>query len=91
MPAELVDEERAEHEHLVEDVVEQDDELLEQYLEGNEPTTEQLEKALHEAVDEARVFPVLCRSAITPIGIGKEALEGFNSLPHQYGPAVGHR
>ncbi len=68
MPEELVEAEQAEHEHLVEDVVEQDDELLEQYLEGNEPTPEQLEKALHEAVDQANVFPVLCGSAITPIG-----------------------
>ena len=67
--AEAVSEaERAQHEHLIEEVVEIDDEILEQYLEGTEPTPEQLERLLHEAVDRALVFPVLCGSATVPIG-----------------------
>lgn len=68
IPESQVEAERAEHEHLVEDVIEQDDELLEQYLDGTEPSTEQLEGLLHTAVDDATVFPVLCGSATTPIG-----------------------
>lgn len=63
LPAEIADREHAEHDHLVEDVVEQDDELLERYLDGDEPTPDQLEKALHEGVDRAVVFPVLVGSA----------------------------
>ena len=38
VPTELADVERREHEHLVEDVIELDDELLEQYLSGTEPS-----------------------------------------------------
>ncbi len=68
MPESLVEAERAEHVHLVEDVIEQDDELLEQYLDGKEPSAEDLERLLHDAVDAATLFPVLCGSAITPIG-----------------------
>ena len=57
------------HIQLVEDVVEGDDELLEQYLEGTEPTQEQLEQLIGDAVDHRTVFPVLCGSAAKPIGV----------------------
>ena len=57
------------HIQLVEDVVESDDELLEQYLEGVEPTQEQLERLIREAVGSRSVFPVLCGSAAKPIGV----------------------
>ena len=57
------------HTQLVEDVVEGDDELLEQYLEGVEPTPEQLERLIHDAVDHRTVFPVLCGSSVKPIGV----------------------
>lgn len=67
-PEEILEAEQAEHDHLVEEVVEIDDEVLEQYLEGTEPTPEQLERLLHEAVDQAIVYPVLCGSATVPIG-----------------------
>ena len=51
IPDEMVAAERSSHEHLVEEVVEVDDEALEQYLEGVEPTPDQFERLLHEAVD----------------------------------------
>ena len=57
------------HIQLVEDVVEGDDELLEQYLEGEEPTQEQLERLISDAVRDRAVFPVLCGSAAKPIGV----------------------
>ena len=69
VPDELADAERVEHEHLVEDVIELDDTALEEYLSGNEPSADQLEQLLHEALDGALVFPVLCGSATTPIGV----------------------
>ena len=68
VPDELVETERVEHEHLVEDVIELDDDLLADYLSGTEPSPEQLERLLHEGVDRALVFPVLCGSATGPIG-----------------------
>lgn len=68
MPEDLADAERSEHEHLVEDVVEGDEEVLERYLEGTDPTPQELERLLHEALDAGTVFPVLCGSAAAPIG-----------------------
>ncbi|MDH3753158.1 MAG: elongation factor G [Acidimicrobiia bacterium] len=68
IPEEMIEAEHAEHEHLVEEVVEIDDEVLERYLEGTEPNPEQLERLLHEAVEASMVFPVLCGSASAPIG-----------------------
>ena len=73
VPDELADAERVEHEHLVEDVIELDDTALEEYLSGNEPSADQLEQLLHEALDRALVFPVLCGSATTPIGVDQLA------------------
>jgi elongation factor G len=86
VPADLADKERAEHEHLVDDVIELDDDLLERYLSGDEPTPEQLEHLLHEAVDRALAFPVLCGSATAPIG--DEQLADFIC---RVGPAPGDR
>ncbi len=86
IPEELAEAERTEHEHLVEEVIEMDDELLEQYLEGSEPSPEKLERLLHDAVDEAKVFPVLCGSATTPIGA-----DYLTDFICQVGPAPGDR
>ena len=84
IPDEMVDAERTEHEHLVEEVVEVDDDALEQYLEGTEPTPEQLERLLHEAVDACTVFPVLCGSGTAPIGA-----DHLLDLVCRVGPAPG--
>ena len=69
IPDDVADDASDGHIQLVEDVVEGDDELLEQYLEGVEPTQEQLERLIHDAVDHRIVFPVLCGSAAKPIGV----------------------
>ncbi len=86
VPADLADAERAEHEHLVEDVIELDDDLLEQYLSGTEPSPEQLEHLLHDAVDRGLAFPVLCGSATAPIGADQLA-----DFICRVGPAPGDR
>ncbi len=90
VPADLAEIERAEHEHLVDDVIELDDDLLAQYLEGNEPSPDQLERLLHEAVDQALAFPVLCGSATTPIGADQLAdfICRVGPAPGDAGPAT---
>ncbi|HUV19627.1 MAG TPA: elongation factor G, partial [Ilumatobacteraceae bacterium] len=90
VPAELADQERAEHEHLVEDVIELDDDLLEQYLSGDEPSPDQLEHLLHDAVDRALAFPVLCGSATTPIGADQlvDFICRVGPAPGDRGPAI---
>ncbi|HYN34172.1 MAG TPA: elongation factor G, partial [Ilumatobacteraceae bacterium] len=86
VPTDLAEAERVEHEHLVEDVIELDDDLLEQYLSGTEPSPEELERLLHDAVDRGLAFPVLCGSATAPIGV--EQLADFIC---RVGPAPGDR
>ena len=90
VPEELVESERAEHEHLVEDVIEQDDDLLDEYLSGNEPTPEQLERLLHDAVDQAMAFPVLSGSATAPIGTDQLAdfICRVGPAPGDWGPTA---
>ena len=90
VPADLAEAERREHEHLVEDVIELDDDLLEQYLSGTEPSPEQLEHLLHDAVDRALAFPVLCGSATAPIGADQLAdfICRVGPAPGDRGPAV---
>ena len=90
VPAELVEAERAEHEHLVEEIVELDDDALEQYLAGDEPSTSELERLLHEAVDRALVFPLLCGSATRPIGADQllDFICRVGPAPGDAGPAV---
>jgi elongation factor G len=52
-----------------------DDELLERYLDGHVPTLAQLEATLASGVLRATVFPVVCGSALS--GIGVERLADF--------------
>ncbi len=84
VPAELADAEREGHEHLVDDVVEGDEAVLERYLDGVEPTPAELEHLLHDALDDGRVFPVLCGSATGLIGV-----DHLLDLVCRLGPAPG--
>lgn len=56
-------------ESLVEAVAETDDDLATKYLEGEEITPDELVKALHAAVKDAKVFPVLAGSGLAGHGI----------------------
>ena len=63
---ELVEEWR---EKLVEMAVEQDDDLLEQYLEGNEPSVEDLKRCIRKGTIALDFFPTYCGSAFKNKGI----------------------
>lgn len=49
---------------IIERIVETDDDLMERYLEGEEPTTEDLRAALRNATIQNQVTPVLCGTAL---------------------------
>jgi len=55
--------------HLVEAAVEHDDKLLEKYLGGEEPTEEELRRAIREATISGEIFPVFCGSAFKNKGV----------------------
>jgi elongation factor G len=61
------------HTALVEAVVETDDKMLEKYLEGVEPTGDQLIAGMHRGMVQGSAFPVLCGSAVRGIGIDRLA------------------
>ena len=73
IPPELVDEEHAVHEQLVEGIVVGDDDLMERYLEGETLDYAELEKSLAGGVASASVFPVLCCSAASGVGVDRLA------------------
>jgi elongation factor G len=54
---------------LLDSVAETNDQLLEKYLESGELTREEIVSSLHEGIDDATVFPVLCGAATKLIGV----------------------
>jgi elongation factor G len=73
IPDELVDEEHVVHEQLVEGIVVGDDDLMERYLNGETLDYAELEKSLAGGVASASVFPVLCCSAASGVGVDRLA------------------
>ena len=71
IPAEMADRVNQVRESLIEGIVVADDDLLERYLEGDMPSTEELERTLGAGVADASVFPVVCGSATVPIGVDR--------------------
>jgi elongation factor G len=69
IPAELVEEAKKWRAELIEKVVEHDDELMEAYLGGEEPTLEKLKATLRKAVIANEIFPILTGSALKNIGV----------------------
>ena len=57
------------HDKLVETLAEADDEIMELYLEGNEPTTEQLIPAIRRATIAGHLTPVTCGTAFKNKGV----------------------
>ncbi|MCG6900919.1 MAG: elongation factor G [Gammaproteobacteria bacterium] len=56
-------------EKLIETAVEQDDDVLEQYLEGNEPSMEELKRCIRKGTIALAFFPTYCGSAFKNKGI----------------------
>ncbi|HYF14913.1 MAG TPA: elongation factor G [Phycisphaerales bacterium] len=54
---------------LLEKVSELDDHLMEKYLEGKEPTVEEIKAALRRGTVERKCYPVLCGAALSNIGV----------------------
>lgn len=69
IPADLVEEAQKWRAEMIEKVVEHDDALMEAFLEGNEPSNEDLKKVLRTAVIANEIFPVLTGSALKNIGV----------------------
>ena len=73
IPDDMTEREHEVRDNLVEGIVVADDDLTERYLEGEDLSAAELEKALAQGVAEATVFPVTCGSATKMIGIDRLA------------------
>ena len=67
--AELADAAQEAREHMIESVVETDDELMEKYFGGEEITEDEIKRALRVATIAGTVVPVLCGTAFKNKGI----------------------
>ncbi|BCE03751.1 elongation factor G [Marinicellulosiphila megalodicopiae] len=69
VPADMVDKVEEYREKLIETAVEQDDDLMEAYLEGNEPSIEDIKRCIRKGTRTMDFFPTFCGSAFKNKGV----------------------
>jgi len=69
IPAHLVEDVEKYRAELIERIVENDETLMNAYLEGNEPSLADLKRVLRKAVIANEIFPVLCGTALRNKGV----------------------
>ena len=69
VPADMVDDVEKYREELVETVLEQDDEVMEKYLEGEEPDIDTLKRLIRKGTIALDFFPTYCGSAFKNKGV----------------------
>ena len=70
-PEDMADDAELYHSELVEKICELDDDLMMQYLEGEEPTVDEMKKVLRKATCECQAIPVCCGTAYRNKGVQK--------------------
>ena len=83
IPEEMQDEAELYHTELIEKICELDDDLMMEYLEGEEPSVDALKAALRKATCECTAVPVCCGSAYRNKGVQKllDAILEFMPAP----------
>ena len=69
VPADMVDDVEEWREKLIEMAVEQDDDLMEAYLDGNEPAEKDIKRCIREGTRKLDFFPTYCGSAFKDKGV----------------------
>ena len=69
IPADMVDQVEEYREKLIEMAVEQDDDLMESYLEGEEPAIEDIKRCIRKGTRTMDFFPTYCGSAFKNKGV----------------------
>ncbi|MDF2154440.1 elongation factor G [Vibrio sp. CAU 1672] len=88
IPADMVDDVEQYREELVETAVEQDDDLMEAYMEGEEPTVEQLKACIRKGTRDLAFFPTFCGSAFKNKGMQLvlDAVVDYLPAPNEVDP-----
>ncbi len=91
IPASLAADAKARHEALVELVAEGKDELMEEYFEKGTIPEEHLITALHEAIREDRIFPVLFSSGLSNMALDHllDFIKAYTPAPIEREPIAG--
>jgi elongation factor G len=91
IPASLAADAKARHEALVELVAEGKDELMEEYFEKGTIPEDHLIAALHEAIREDRIFPVLFSSGLSNMALDHllDFLKAYTPAPTEREPIAG--
>jgi elongation factor G len=69
IPADLADKAKEYRDKLIETAVELDDEAMEAYLEGNEPSEEKLKELVRKGTINSHFYPLFCGSAFKNKGV----------------------
>ncbi len=69
VPADMADDVETYREQLVETAVEQDDEVMEKYLEGEEPDIDTLKRCIRKGTHDLAFFPTYCGSSFKNKGV----------------------
>lgn len=69
IPADMLEKAQQYREQLIEAISETDDDLMMKFLEGEEPTIEELKAALRKAVCDNKIVPVTCGTAFKNKGV----------------------
>ncbi|SMY35853.1 Elongation factor G 1 [Photobacterium malacitanum] len=88
VPADMVDDVEAYREELVETAVEQDDDLMEAYMEGEEPSIEELKRCIRKGTRDLAFFPTFCGSAYKNKGVQNilDAVVDYLPAPDEVDP-----
>jgi elongation factor G len=92
IPASLAADVKTRHEALVELVAEGKDDLMEEYFDKGTIPLEHLIAALHEAVDEGRIFPILFTSGLANMTTDRllDFIKTYAPAPTEREPFVTH-
>ncbi|SDE71045.1 elongation factor G [Terriglobus roseus] len=91
IPAAQLDKAKEFRQHLIEAVADSDDALMEKYLEGEDPTLDELKSAIRKATIGMKIFPVLMGSSFKNKGVQTllDAVIDYLPSPLDIPPMIG--
>jgi elongation factor G len=92
VPADMLEQVERYRTELIEAVAETDDDLMEKYLGGEEPTPDEIKAAIRKMVIAGEIYPVLCGSAFKNKGVQPvlDAVLDYLPSPLDVPAMVGH-
>jgi len=93
IPEDLLPQARAAEEIMIERISEQDDRLMEKFIEGETPARDEVVRAMRKATINGRIIPVLCGAAFKNKGVRRllDAVVDYLPSPADLPPVIGAR